>query len=193
MPVINQPDSSAIGFYLRVVFLWLMCLIEFKAVKSGKTGAEFRIIRIVEEKPRESLDSLKKRVAELEKLKPTSPIFTIIGWPLLGLGILLWFVLLFLEGQNYLVSILALAMIGGGAAMIVISFLSQHSESVEYKEKQRQIRERSDTARCLYLEGKMPDGRGSVGRCRLYEFDMTDLPYCLYCKEYRPSKGNPEV
>lgn len=116
-----------------------------------------------------------------------------IGWPLLAAGALLWLILLLIPGHFFLTSLLALLLIGAGAGAISMSFVSAHSEGVEESERARMIRERNELERCLYLEGQVPDGKGKVGRCRLYEFDMIDLPYCIYCREYTPSKGEPEV
>ena len=143
--------------------------------------------------PKESMDQFRTRVKHLEKPSRTSPMYGRVGWPLLLIGLLIWLVTFLIPGTPFLVSILALVLSGAGGAAIALSFVSAHSEGVEGTERERCIRERSVVSRCLYLEGKVPDGRGIVGRCRLYEFDMVDLPYCLYCREYKPSKGKPEV
>mgnify|MGYP005620595223 CR=1 FL=1 len=153
----------------------------------------FGIIIIVSGQPSESLDKLRARVRDLETPRPTSPIYWKIGWPMLAVGALLWFIEEFLPGPQYLMAICAFLFLAMGAASVGIGAYSAHSEGVEQTEKERRIKERSKNSRCLYLEGNVPDGKGIVGRCRLYEFDMVDLPYCLYCREYTPQKGSPNV
>ena len=143
--------------------------------------------------PKESLEQLRARVERLEKPSLTSPLFSRVGWPLLGVGLIIWLAALILPRSHFIAYLLGLIFVGSGLVAVVMSFISAHSEGVEETEHKRRIREKSVVARCLYLEGKVPDGKGTVGRCRLYEFDMVDYPYCLYCKEYAPSKGEPEV
>ena len=152
-----------------------------------------RIIPLVPNRTQESLPQLRARVRRLEMPSRTSPTYSKVGWPLLGAGVLLWIVLLLIPGHHFLLSILALILIGVGVSSVATSFVSAHSEDVEEAERARLIRERDDLERCLYLEGKVPDGKGRVGRCRRYEFDMVDLPYCIYCREYTPSRGEPDV
>lgn len=119
--------------------------------------------------------------------------FSKAGWPLLGVGLIVWLVEVFTPGFQIILAILAAGLIGAGVMAVAMSFFSAHSEGVESSEKERKIRDRSTIARCLYLEGSVPDGKGKVGRCRLYEFDLVDLPYCVYCREYVPVKGSPEI
>jgi hypothetical protein len=147
----------------------------------------------VSHKPQESLDRLRDRVERLQKPSLTSPLYFKLGWPLLAVGVLLWLVVLVVPEVPPLLSILALLLIAAGAIAIAMSVVSAHSEGVEESERARLIRERTLLERCLYLEGNVPDGKGKVGRCRLYDFDMVDLPYCLYCREYTSPKGEPEV
>jgi hypothetical protein len=116
-----------------------------------------------------------------------------IGWPMVAVGAVLWFFEAFLPGTQFFMGLGAIVFLGAGAASVGIGVFSAHSEGVEKNEKERRIRDRSKTLRCLYLEGNVPDGKGTVGRCRLYEFDMVDMPYCLYCREYTASKGTPRV
>ena len=156
-------------------------------------SSHYRIITDVPHRPKESLDQLRARVKGLEKPSRTSPLYSKLGWPLLAAGALLWLILILIPGHHFLSSLLALLLIGSGVAAIAMSFVSAHSEGVEETERARLIRERNEIARCLYLEGKIPDGKGLVGRCRLYDFDMVDLPYCIYCREYTASKGEPKV
>jgi len=129
----------------------------------------------------------------LEMPRPTSTLFSRAGWPLLGIGVIFWIAEIFMPRPHFLVVIPAIGFVGLGVVAVAISFFSAHSEGVEESERARRIRDRSTSARCLYLEGNVPDGKGTVGRCTLYQFDMVDLPYCLYCKEYSPVKGSPEV
>ena len=145
------------------------------------------------DRPKEPLDQFRHRVTRLEVPRLTSNLYSKAGWPIFGIGVVLWLIQLLVTGIRFLPSLLALLLIGLGAASVAMSLFSAQSEGVEEAERARRIRERSSSVRCLYLEGKVPDGKGAVGWCRLYEFDMVDLPYCLYCKEYVPSKGSPEV
>jgi hypothetical protein len=143
--------------------------------------------------PKESLDRFKRRVAYLEKPTQTSPLFSKVGWPMLGFGILFWLIEIFTPDSQFILTVFATIGVLAGIFSIVMSFISEHSEGVEGKERDRLIRERTGVARCLYLEGKVPDGRGLVGRCRLYDFDMINHPYCIYCGEYSSSEGKPDV
>ncbi len=147
----------------------------------------------VPHRPRESLEQFQERVRRLEKPYLTSPMYSRAGWPALGLGVLLWLIEIILPGSQLLSAFIGLVLIGAGVGAIIMSLISAHSEGVEESERARLIRERDSLSRCLYLEGKVPDGKGNVGRCRLYEFDMVDYPYCIYCKEYTASEGEPEV
>ncbi len=151
------------------------------------------IIIPVPHRPKESLDRFRARVQSLETPRPTSPIYAKVGWPVLAVGAILWLIETILPGHQFLMAIGAIVFIGLGVASIATSIFSAHSEGVEESERARRIRERNLISRCVYLEGNVPDGKGRVGRCRLYEFDMVDLPYCLYCREYAPMKGSPEV
>lgn len=143
--------------------------------------------------PKESLDRFKRRVAYLEKPTQTSPLFSKVGWPMLGIGIFCWLIELFTPDSQFVLTVFATIGVLAGIFSIVMSFISEHSEGVEGRERDRLIRERTGVARCLYLEGKVPDGRGLVGRCRLYDFDMINHPYCIYCGEYSSSAGKPDV
>jgi hypothetical protein len=147
----------------------------------------------VTDKPKESLDQLRARVKSLERPNLTSPLYSKIGWPFLILGILLWIVIPFTPGGNLLMALLGTLVLVVGVYGVAMSFMSAHSEGVEENERARLIRERSVVSKCLYLEGKVPDGKGDVGRCRYYEFDMVDMPYCIYCRQYTPTKGEPRV
>ncbi|MCK4719819.1 hypothetical protein KAU08_04130, partial [bacterium] len=133
------------------------------------------------------------RVAYLEKPTQTSPLFSKVGWPMLVAGIFFWLIELFMPGSQFILTVIATIGVLAGIFSSVMSFISEHSEGVEGKERVRLIRERTGVARCLYLEGKVPDGRGLVGRCRLYDFDMINHPYCIYCGEYSSSEGKPDV
>jgi len=144
-------------------------------------------------KPPETLDQLRTRVRKLDKPNLTSPIYSKVGWPFLGLGLLFWLISIFSPGGNFLLALLGTLLLFVGGYSVVMSFMSAQSEGVEVTERSRLIRERNVVSRCLYLEGRIPDGKGNVGRCTYYEFDMTDLPYCIYCKAYTPNKGNPNV
>ncbi|MFH1676474.1 MAG: hypothetical protein ABIC40_05560 [bacterium] len=146
-----------------------------------------------DDKPGESLDQLKKRVERLEKPNPTSQLYARFGWPITGIGVLIWIVQAFMPGNHFFLSILSLILIGLGASLVAVSFVSAHSEGVEKSEKERRIREKNKVSRCLYLEGNISEGKGSVGRCTLYEFDMVDYPYCVYCREYTATKGSPKM
>jgi hypothetical protein len=139
------------------------------------------------------LQELKDRSKQLSIPRPTSPLYSKAGWPLLGVGVIFWIIEVILPHGSFFVLIFALIFVGAGTMSVAMSMFSAHSEGVEENERVRRIRDRSTSARCLYLEGSVPDGKGTVGRCRLYEFDMVDLPYCLYCAEYTPAKGNPSV
>ncbi len=112
---------------------------------------------------------------------------------MLGAGILFWLIEIFMPESPFILTVFATIGVLAGIFSIVLSFISEHSEGVEGKERDRLIRERTGVARCLYLEGKVPDGRGLVGRCRLYDFDMINHPYCIYCGEYSSSEGKPDV
>ncbi len=112
---------------------------------------------------------------------------------MLGAGIISWLIEIFTPGSQFILTVFATIGVLAGIFSIVMSFISEHSEGVEGKERDRLIRERTGVARCLYLEGKVPDGRGLVGRCRLYDFDMINHPYCIYCGEYSSSEGKPDV
>ena len=141
----------------------------------------------------ESLDQLKKRVERLEKPNPTSYLYAKFGWPITSAGALIWIIQAFMTGSHFFLSIISLLLIGLGAALVAVSFVSAHSEGVEKSERERRIREKNKVSRCLYLEGNISEGKGSVGRCTLYEFDMVDYPYCIYCKEYTATKGSPNM
>jgi hypothetical protein len=108
-------------------------------------------------------------------------------------GVLVWLLTIFLPGSQFVAALLSALLIAIGAVAVVMSFLSEHSEGIEGTEKARKIRDRGVVSKCLYLEGKIPDGKGKVGHCRLYDFDMSEYPYCIYCKEYKPGKGVPDV
>ena len=95
---------------------------------------------------------------------------------MLGVGLVFWLVVLLTSHLNFFTLIIAVILVGGGALAVVLSFFSLHSEGIEIRERARKIRDRSTIARCIYLEGSVPDGKGIIGRCRLYEFDMIDLP-----------------
>jgi hypothetical protein len=112
---------------------------------------------------------------------------------MLGVGFVFWLIVILTNHLNFFTLILAIILIGGGALAVFLSFLSAHSEDIEGKERARKIHVRSMSARCIYLEGAVPDGKGTIGHCRLYNFDMIGLPYCIYCQEYTPGKGNPNV
>ncbi len=142
---------------------------------------------------RENLQNFRNRVERLEKPALTSPFYSKIGWPVLIAGGLIWLITVVLPGSQFIPALMSAVLIAIGAVSVVMSYLSEHSEGIEETEKSKRIRDRSNVAKCLYLEGKVPDGKGIVGRCRLYEFDMTDLPYCIYCREYTSSKGEPDV
>jgi hypothetical protein len=162
-------------------------------VQVGRNSRDRGIMAAVPEEHRQLLLELKQRAKQLETPRPTSPLFSKAGWPLLGVGLVLTLVEIVIPHTNFLLLALAAILLVAGIFAVAMSLFSAHSEGLEETERSRRIRERSTSARCLYLEGLVPDGKGSVGRCRLYEFDMVDLPYCLYCKEFAPAKGNPEV
>lgn len=142
---------------------------------------------------KESLEHFRDRVAKLEKPTETSRLYATLGWPMFGLGLLFWVADFFTPGSRLVLTFLGTFGVLGGIGALIMSYVSEHSEGIEGKERGRLIRERSGTARCLYLEGKVPEGKGTVGRCRLYEFDMVDYPYCIYCREYKASEGDPDV
>lgn len=142
---------------------------------------------------KEPLDRFMERVARIEKPGKTSPLYAMLGWPMLGLGLVFLLVDFFAPGGRLILSFLGAFGVIGGIAALLMSYINEHSEGIEGRERDKLIRERSTTLRCLYLEGKVPEGRGTMGRCRLYEFDMIDHPFCIYCREYTSSKGNPEV
>lgn len=147
--------------------------------------------------PKETLANFRKRVADMEKPTRTSPAFK---WS--GIVVLLLALFCLLQGMlnpviprwmtwSYIGLGLILLIVGG--ILLAVKFMSDHSEDVEGQERKEKISERSGRTRCVYLEGNVPDGRGVVGRCRLYEFDMVEHPYCLYCHEYHPRTGSPDV
>jgi hypothetical protein len=142
---------------------------------------------------KESLEHFRTRVAKLEKPSDTSPLYAMLGWPMLALGLLFWIVDFIIPGSRFILSFLGAFGVLAGIAALIMSYVSEHSEGIEGKEHDKVIRERSGVSRCLYLEGKVPDGKGIVGHCRLYEFDMIEYPYCIYCREFTTPKGNPEV
>jgi len=147
----------------------------------------------VPENPRESLDAFRSRVEKLESTTPTSPLLFKIGWPVLAVGLVIWIICLFLPGAQFFTSLFSLALIGLGLLLVGMSYVSSHSEGVEKSERARRIKDRNSNRRCIHLEGNVPEGKGSVGRCRHYEFDMVDYPYCIYCREYSPGKGSPKM
>ncbi len=144
-------------------------------------------------RPQESLENLRERVGKLETPRLTSPTYSRFGWPMVAIGAILWFIDTLLEGVQIAVGLGAIVFLAIGGYAVATSIFSAHSENVEKEERDRRIRERSKIMRCIYLEGNVPDGKGMVGQCKLYDFDMVDLPCCLYCKEYSPTKGSPKV
>lgn len=142
---------------------------------------------------RQSFEELKDYTRRMETHRPTSPMFSWVGWPLLSVGLLVWLIAILNQKSPFILYALAAVLVIAGLSSVFISFISANSEAVEEKERLRKIRERSTSAKCIYLEGSVPEGKGTIGRCRLFEFDMVDLPYCLYCKEYQPLSGNPQV
>ncbi|MCX6646094.1 MAG: hypothetical protein NTY09_07035 [bacterium] len=148
---------------------------------------------IVPKQLKETLDQFRERVSKIEKPTQTSPLYAKLGWPMLGLGLVFLLFDFFAPGSYFILSFLGSLGVLGGIGALAMSYISEHSEGVEGRERDKLIRERSATSRCLYLEGKVPEGKGTMGRCRLYEFDMADYPYCIHCKEYTSPKGNPNV
>jgi len=147
--------------------------------------------------PKENLEHFKKRVESLEKKTSTAPV---LKWT--GIAILIFALLSFMQSafnpvipvwMTWAFAVLGMILVVVGSVVIAGKFLSDHSEGVEEQERKFNIRERSGRARCVYLEGRVPDGKGIVGRCKLYEFDMIEYPYCLYCDEYRAMGGSPDV
>lgn len=141
----------------------------------------------------ENLEQLQTRVRKLEVNYNTSTLFSTLGWSCLGIGTVIWTLVLFTGGGKFFPSLLSLALTAVGASLVALSFFASHSEKVESAERQRRIREKNTVNRCLYLEGNVPEGKGSIGRCQLYDFNMADYPYCIYCREYSPSMGSPKI
>ena len=139
----------------------------------------------------EPLDEFQKRVQSLERSRSTSQLFMKVALPLLAFGAIFWIIDFFMTKPNFLVFILAVILVAFGALAYILSLLSAHSESIEESERARRIRHLSTVARCIYLEGSVPDGKGAVGFCLLYQLTLVDYPYCIYCKEYTHPQGPP--
>jgi hypothetical protein len=147
----------------------------------------------MEDSPKENLENLKARVRKLEKPNRSSPVSGRIAWPLTWAGLLFIVIHFFSPGGAYALLVFGSILLCAGIFFLVVHFTSAKSEEIEAEDKAKRIRERSGSKRCIYLEGKIPDGKGTIGRCRRYEFDMVEHPYCLYCREYTTGKGSPRV
>ena len=146
---------------------------------------------------KESLADLKTRVKNLEKPMSTSPVFKGLAIPILIAALLCWVFAAFSPGLSTPMTVLlivsGLLLFVLGIIAVYMKYVNEHSETMETSQREQKIKERSSSSRCIYLEGKVSDSKGTVGRCRLYDFDMIEYPYCIYCKEYNPVKGNPDL
>jgi hypothetical protein len=73
-------------------------------------------------------------------------------------------------------------------AIVAIYMWYQFKRAEEFEDRLRsdRLKELNGAAKCMYLEGSVPDGTGRIGKCVLYNFTLDDHPYCVYCYEYQP-------
>jgi len=138
-------------------------------------------------KIKEPWDDFQKRVIALEK-GHARPIFC--GW-FEGAVIASVIGLIIIGLYNFAVRAFWIYFIGAllfgcGIAIIIMLHLVKLGTSAEIKARLRLIEERGKIARCIYLNGSLPsDENSEKGFCNLYNQNLEDYPYCIYCKNYK--------
>ncbi len=140
------------------------------------------------EKPKEDLPHFKTRVAAIEKRRHAATFYLIIAIPFGAIAIILLIANLFGFRGGCLLIFLGVISICFTAGSLYLYYHFKQAEEFEEKRRSERIREFNGTAKCIYLDGKVPDGSGKIGKCVLYGFTLDELPFCIYCGEYRPRK-----
>jgi Ca2+/Na+ antiporter len=136
------------------------------------------------EPPKENLPQFKARVKQVESRRYMSGSLLKYVWPSLGLTFLFLILNLFKQLNCWWTLV--------GAFFIAVAIISvylwfQFKKAEEFEERLRaeRIRDMNGSLKCIYLEGKVPDGSGKIGKCVLYGFTLDAHPYCIYCYEHR--------
>ena len=136
------------------------------------------------EPPKENLPQFKARVAQVESRRFMSGSLLKYVYPSIGLAVLFLVMSLFKQ--------LSCWWTFAGAIFIAVAIVTaylwfQFRKAEEFEERLRgqRIRDMNGPLKCIYLEGKVPDGSGKIGKCVLYGFTLDAHPYCIYCHEHR--------
>ena len=137
------------------------------------------------DQPREELSHFKGRVKAVESRRKVASFYLYITIPSAAMALALLIASLAVK-LNCLLTILGIILVVITAAGFYMWFHFKQAEEFEETRRGDRIREMNGQGKCVYLEGKVPDGSGKIGKCILYGFTLDDLPYCIYCREYRP-------
>jgi Ca2+/Na+ antiporter len=134
--------------------------------------------------PSEDFEHFKARVRAIESGRKTSDIYLYIAIPTGTVSIIL--LIYSLVGRlSCIFNILGIVMLVVTVASIYYWFQTKRAEEFVDERRRERIIELNGSAKCVYLEGYVPDGSSRIGRCILYKFTLTEYPYCIYCSEYR--------
>ena len=136
------------------------------------------------DRPKEELPHFKARVKAIESRRKVAIVYLIIALPSVALAVIFLITSLIWQLRCLwnLVGIILLLVTAGSLYMW---FHFKKAEEFEDERRRERIREMNGPGKCAYLEGKVPDGTGKIGKCILYDFTLDSYPYCIYCNEYR--------
>lgn len=136
------------------------------------------------EPPKENLPQFKARVAQVESRRHMSGCLLKIVCPAIGLAALFLVISLFKQLSCWW-NLAGAFFIAVAIATAYLWFQFKKAEEFEERLRGQRIRDMNGALKCTYLEGKVPDGSGKIGKCVLYSFTLDAHPYCIYCYEHR--------
>lgn len=139
--------------------------------------------------PKEELSHFRNRVRAVESRRKAASFYLVITIPSAALALVLLIASL-VTTLSCLLTIVGIILVGVAVGSFYMWFQLKQAEEFEEKRRRDRIREMNGPGKCMYLDGSIPDGSGKIGKCILYGFTLDDLPYCIYCREYRTKQAN---
>ncbi len=138
--------------------------------------------------PKENLPMFKNRVKQVESRRHLSGSLIKYVYPSIGLAALFLVINAF-KKLSCLWTFAGLVFLFIAVVTTYLWYQFRKAEEFEEKLRGQRIRDMNGVLKCIYLEGKVPDGSGKIGKCVLYGFTLDAYPYCIYCHEHRPKPG----
>jgi len=136
------------------------------------------------EPPKENLPQFKARVAQVESRRFMSGSLLKYVFPSICLAVIFLIMSLFKQLSCWW-TLAGAIFIAASIVTVYLWFQFKKAEEFEERLRGQRIRDMNGALKCIYLEGKIPDGSGKIGKCVLYGFTLDAHPYCIYCHEHR--------